>query len=1162
MIATPEALVEEYLRRMAEIRGTGGATSETSYYGALETLLNAIGKTLKPRVVCNGQLRSQGAGHPDFGLYTQAQCRAGAPKEGQGEIPERGVVEVKRLAEPVLAIADTRQVSRYWQRYRLVLVTNYRDFLLVGVDARGQPVRLEGFTLADTDADFWDACTHPRRTARLKGASLIEYLRRALTHLAPLTRPSDLAWLLASYARDALARVDVVELPALQTVRSGLEEALGLRFEGPKGEHFFRSTLVQTLFYGVFSAWVQWCKEQPPGSTTRFDWHMAEWSLHVPMVRTLYEQIATPGQLRPLGLVEVLDWTGAALNRVERSAFFSAFDEGLAVQYFYEPFLASFDPEVRKQLGVWYTPPEVVKYMVARVDAVLESELGLAAGLADPNVYVLDPCCGTGSFLVETLRRIAERLRGQGEDALVAHDLKEAAINRVFGFEIMPAPFVIAHWQIGVLMKDAPFEEQERAAVYLTNALTGWQPAQGSKQRLLFREMEEERDAAEHVKREVPILVVIGNPPYNAFAGISPAEEEGLVEQYKAGLQAEWGIRKFNLDELYVRFLRIAERRIVEQSGRGVVCYISSYSYISDPSFVVVRQHLLDGFDSLWIDSLNGDSRETGKLTPAGEPDPSVFSTQFNREGIRLGTAVGLFVRSRGRTATPPVHYRDFWGARKREDLVASLGDAGFANSYIEANPTVVNRFSFRPQAVTTDYTSWPRLLDVGEVDPYSGVLEMRKGSLMSIDREPLEERMRRYLDPTLSFETVRASRSGPVQNAGRFNSEAARRRILAAEPFDRGRLVRYSMFPLDQRWVYHTNVRPVWNEPRPEFASQVRGRNLFIISRMMAERPREGVPVIVSRALADYHLLRPNVQAMPSRLFDNAGRQGELLDRVPSKRANLSARARDWLVAINWPDPDADAEAGAAPWLHMLAISYAPAWLVENRDGILADWPRVPLPVSAEALRASAGLGARLAALLDPDEEVAGVNSGTPEPPLAAFGAITRAGGGQLAPAELTITAGWGHGGAGRPVMPGQGKLTERHAYTADELAQIETAAAERGEATADLLARLGPPVDAWLNDVAYWRTVPRAVWEFRIGGYQVVKKWLSYREERVLGRSLTTGEAREVTGMVRRLAAIVLMQPELDANYLSTRENAYSWPSPASGPATRNQSARPMVG
>jgi hypothetical protein len=133
--------------RTDPLPATGGATDETSYHSATENLLNAVGTILKPSVVCNGQLRSQGAGHPDFGLYTQTQCRGGTLREGQGEVPERGVVEVKGLAEPVLAIADTAQISRYWQRYRLVLVTNYRDFLLVGVDARGQPVRLEGFTL-------------------------------------------------------------------------------------------------------------------------------------------------------------------------------------------------------------------------------------------------------------------------------------------------------------------------------------------------------------------------------------------------------------------------------------------------------------------------------------------------------------------------------------------------------------------------------------------------------------------------------------------------------------------------------------------------------------------------------------------------------------------------------------------------------------------------------------------------------------------------------------------------------------------------------------------------------------------------------------------------------------------------------------------------------
>lgn len=1150
MPETAEQIVEAYLQRMAEIRSTGGATSETSFYGALETLLNAIGRSLKPRVIANGQLRSQGAGHPDFGLYTQTQCRSGAPMPGQGEVPERGVVEVKGLAEPVLATANTAQVSRYWQRYRLVLVTNYREFLLIGVDPAGggRPMRLEGFSLAPSDAAFWQACARPRATANGKAASFVEYLRRALAHLAPLTRPADLAWLLASYARDALARVEAVaSLPALATIRTGLEQALGLRFEAQKGEHFFRSTLVQTLFYGIFSAWVQWCREQLPGSTARFDWHAAGWSLHVPMIRNLFEQVATPTRLGPLGLIEVLGWTGAALDRVDRASFFATFDDRLAVQYFYEPFLAAFDPELRKDLGVWYTPPEIVRYMVGRVDAVLRTELGIADGLADPRVYVLDPCCGTGSFLVATLELITQRLQEQGGDALAAQDLKQAAMSRVFGFELMPAPFVIAHWQVGLLLAaaGAPLTAgDERAAVYLTNALTGWQPPQGPKQQLMLPELEPERDAAERVKREVPILVIIGNPPYNAFAGTSPAEEEGLVAHYKEGLQRDWGIRKFNLDELYVRFLRVAERRIVEGTGRGIVCFISSYSYLSDPSFVVVRRRLLDGFDTIRIDSLNGDSRETGKRTPTGDPDPSIFSTELNPAGIRLGTAVGLLVR-RGpaRVGETTVGYRQFWGGRKRQELLASLDDPALEASYEPAAPTAANRFNFRPQAAEADYAAWPTVRELAEAEPFSGVQEMRRGALINIERSSLEARLRRYLDPTLSFETVRSEEAGPVGEAAAFNPRRARERILGRQPFDSDRVRRYALMPLDYRWAYHTNEPGIWNRPRPEFAIQLRDENLFIISRMMAERPQEGMPIIATRLLADYHLLRPNIQAIPVRLFSSDGPQGDMLQSAPASRANLSPPARAWLASLGWPDPDADADAGAAPWLHALAVACAPAWLDENQAAILAGWPRVPLPTDGAMLRNSAGLGVRLADLLDPDRPVPGVSAGAPLPPFGILGVVTRAGGGSLAPGELVVTAGWGHGGSGRPVMPGQGRLTERSVYAAEEMAALEHAAALRGEEVGDLLARLGPPVDVWLNDIAHWRTVPRSVWDFTIGGYQVFKKWLSYRERDVLGRPMTTAEAREATAIIRRLAALVVMGPELDTNYRAVRDAAFAW-------------------
>jgi hypothetical protein len=443
--------LEKFLTDVHEIHASRAAVDETPYYGALETLLSEVGKNLKPRVRCIIHPKDRGAGLPDGGLFTADQFdkKSGhEPKEGQ--LPSRGAIEVKPPKEDALQVALGDQVTRYLARYRQVLVTNLRQFLLVGHDADGRPAILEKYELADTEASFWNSAAHPRRTDEAHSTRLAEYLKRVMLHAAPLATPEDVASFLASYARDALARIEGVELDALAAVRGALEEALGLKFEGKKGEHFFHSNLVQTLFYGVFSAWVLWARRRLPAARDRFDWNQTARLLKVPVIRKLFHEMADPGQLEELNLTEVLDWTAAVLNRVDRASFFSKFQESQAVQYFYEPFLEEFDPELRKELGVWYTPHEIVKYMVERVDTVLREELHLSDGLADKNVYVLDPCCGTGSYLVEVLKKIHETLSKRTGDALIAADLKEAAQNRVFGFEILPAPFVVSHLQLGL----------------------------------------------------------------------------------------------------------------------------------------------------------------------------------------------------------------------------------------------------------------------------------------------------------------------------------------------------------------------------------------------------------------------------------------------------------------------------------------------------------------------------------------------------------------------------------------------------------------------------------------------------------------------------------------------------------------------------------------
>ena len=663
------AAVEAYFEDLRRLRASGGATDERSSYVPLANLLNAVGGSLKPKVFCIIELADQGSGHPDMGLYAAKQVQKGKPRQGQ--VPERGVVEVKS-AKAALGTSEVReQVNRYWSRYRLVLVTNLREFELVGRRSSGDEVKLETFRLAASEANFEGLLEKPRAAALKVGRGLGEYLARALAHQAALADPEDLAWLLASYARDGLTRVERAgDSPSLGAVRSALEEALGVRFEGGKGARFFHSTLVQTLFYGVFSAWVLWLRQAPARGSV-FDWRTAVWHLRAPVLRALFQQLADPGRLKPLGLVEVLDWTAAALNRVDRGAFFASLNEGEAVPYFYEPFLQAFDPTLRKQLGVWYTPTEVVQYMVARVDKALRDDLDISDGLAADNVYVLDPCCGTGAYLAEVLRRIAANLEGRGLGALAGARVKQAATERVFGFEIMPAPFVIAHLQVGLTMQDldAPLAEDgsERAGVFLTNALTGWEPR--TNKPLPFPELEEERDRAEKVKQEAPILVILGNPPYNGFPGLAVEEERELTDAYRATKRVPKPEGQ-GLNDLYVRFFRMAERRIAEKTGCGIVCFISNYSWLDGLSFTGMRERYAEVFDAVRIDCLNGDKYRTGKTAPDGSPDPSIFSTESNPVGIQVGTAITTLVRRGDHDSAGTVDLRDLWGEGKRTELL------------------------------------------------------------------------------------------------------------------------------------------------------------------------------------------------------------------------------------------------------------------------------------------------------------------------------------------------------------------------------------------------------------------------------------------------------------------------------------------------------------
>ena len=1110
----PREALENYLRHLREVRSTGAGVREKSHYVPLTRLLDEIGGALKPRVRCVGELGNTGAGMPDIGLFTQEQFQQGEGEPLPGQQPARGVVEVKAPEEDLDDTVAGEQVARYLRGFGLVLVTNYREFRLVGL-AAGRPTTIEYYTLAPDAAAFWALAANPRQAANEHGEALVEFLQRALLYNAPLSAPKDVAWFLASYAREARARVEGSNVPALDAVRQALEEALGMAFQGEKGAHFFRSTLVQTLFYGVFAAWVLWHQRGRPG---RFDWRRASGELHVPMIQVLFEQLSMSHRLRPLGLEEVMGHAEALLNRVDAGAFFAQFNQEDAIQYFYEPFLQAFDPELRKELGVWYTPPEIVRYMVARVDTVLREELGIADGLADPNVVVLDPCCGTGAFLVEVLRRIKDNLDAKGSGATTELRLKEAATHRVFGFEILPAPFVVAHLQLGLLLHtlgDELTDAEERVGVYLTNALTGWEPpTEEGKQRLqqlsfFSPEIREEVDAATRVKQSEKILVILGNPPYNGFAGVAMDEERGLTDAYRAARRAP-APQGQGLNDLYVRFYRMAERQIVERTHRGVVCFISNYSWLDGLSFTGMRERYLEAFDQVWIDCLNGDKYKTGKVTPDGDPDPSVFTTEHNREGIQVGTAIGLLVRTGQTDSEGVVRFRNLWGRRKRAELLESLDTTPFTGQYEAVKPPCELGLPFAPAQVSAAYLSWALMPELFPVS-FPGVKTSRDDLLVDIDRNRLAERMKKYFDPHVSHEEFARIAPVAMKKNARYDAQAVRdtlrRRGMLPE-----NIVRYLYRPFDVRWLYWEPETKLLDEKRTDYLNHIFTGNFWIEARQKQTMARFDRGYLTS-VLADNF---GNGLSSFFPLYLRNGHQAEFFSAENGKKLkyNLTAKAQAYLATL-----------GAEPaglFFHTLAILHAPRYRRENAGALRQDWPRVPLPATAAALRESAALGRAVAALLDPETPVAGVTAGQVRPELRAVGVPARADGGSLRAGDLAVTAGWGHAGQGGVTMPARGKVVER-AYTAEERAGLGSAADLLGETTCDI----------YLNDIACWRNVPARVWGYTLGGYQVLKKWLSYREEPLLGRPLTLDELTYFTDITHRITALLLLEAELDDNY-----------------------------
>ena len=556
--------------------------------------------------------------------------------------------------------------------------------------------------------------------------------------------------------------------------------------------------------------------------------------------------------------------------------------------------------------------------------------------------------------------------------ALTGSRVKQAATQRVFGFEIMPAPFVVAHLQVGLTMQalDAPLSDDgtERAGVFLTNALTGWEPR--VQKPLPFPELEEERDRADRVKQDTPVLVIIGNPPYNGFAGMAVDEERELSEAYRTTKEVRRPEGQ-GLNDLYVRFFRMAERRIAEKTGRGIVCFISNYSWLDGLSFTGMRERYLEAFDAIRIDCLNGDKYKTGKTTPEGEPDPSIFSTPGDPVGIQVGTTITTLIRKAEHSPAGTVGFRHLWGQAKREELTETA-EAESSTLYDAIEPVMPLGLPFAAISVSRNWHDWPSLPDLFPTS-FPGVKTSRDAFLIDVDLDRLKARIADYFNSELSHEEIARRYPSVMNSSARFNSRAVRDSLLKRDkPDEKSGFVRHAYRPFDNRWLYWEAETKLLDEKRADYKPHVIAGNIWLVAQQKPRREWSSPQVIFNIGCLD--LMDRGATCFPAWVRDEGlglGTDGA------QRRPNLSPAAQSYLDRLDLGVDDL--------FHHALAVLHDPAYREANAGALRMEWPRIPLPGwpdgdspgAAAELFASAARGRELAHLLDPETPVPGVTVG-----------------------------------------------------------------------------------------------------------------------------------------------------------------------------------------
>ena len=791
------------------------------------------------------------------------------------------------------------------------------------------------------------------------------------------------------------------------------------------------------------------------------------------------------------------------------------------VIHFYEHFLAAYDKKQKVSRGVFYTPRPVVSYIVRSVDDLLRTEFGLTDGLADTTtwgemakrhkelkipegtppgqafVQLLDPATGTGTFLVEVIDLIHKTMvekwtaQGHGEkkiQALWNDYVPNRLLPRLHGYELLMAPYAIAHLKIGLKLHETGyrFESDERAQVYLTNALEP--PGEGQLTLDFLPALAHEAEAVNEIKRKRRFTAVIGNPPYSGLSSNMGPWIDGLLKgrlpdgtatsSYYHVDGKPLGERKVWLQDDYVKFIRLSQW-LLDGTGAGVHAYISNHGYLDNPTFRGMRWSLMQSFRRIRVLDLHGNLKKR-EAPPAGGRDVNVFD-------IQQGVAIGLFTKAAA--ANRCACHADLWGEREQKyHWLLEHGSADTEWVRLEPRPPF-HLFEPFDDSGTGAYYDWPAITEVMAVN-VTGIVTARDGFVIDLEPRALLDRIETFLDNRLSDTEVK-KRLGLKENYA-WRVATARSELRAAtrrkrlEDFVTKILYR----PFDKRFIFwHPSV--VWRPRTEAMPHLLAGENVGLIFMRQVAMGDPYTHFGASRHPVDNRAFYSNKGIMsfgPLYLYPGVGKAGGSLfsrwakgkdGRTPNLDAGFVEQIATATELRFVSDGRGDLRKTFGPedalaWIY--AVFHSPGYRERYEAQLKLDFPRVPLPGSAELFRKLAGAGHGLLVLHVLESPKLGK-------PITTY----------TGPRNPEVgRVGWSDGA----VWLNAGKTNAREGQRATKPGTIG------------------------------FKGVPEQVWDFHIGGYQVCHKWLKDRK----GRTLSDEDVAHYQKIVVALNQTIGIMAEID--------------------------------